>query len=533
MVCVKEAQASIISHGDFRKSVTGEPLPEPRDLSLEIFKDHHRPTVNVTFQFATFAEFLAIDILLSVSPSTDCCSEKNANKPECKPISVRPDDPFYSEFNKTCIDFQRTEQCACNTQQRAQKNGVTSAIDISQVYSPSEKRSKELRTLDGTGQLKHNDSSVGCLLPSGKGPNDLFCPKGEEPQCFMSGDPRTNHHTIATSLLTIYMREHNRIAKVLKQMNPHWGEEKLFQEARKITIAEHQCIVFKDFLPLLLSPRIVEEFNLTVPDGAKGIRYNPNIILGMWNEFAAGSYRLHSLVPTKIGSLNLRFKDTYSNPFLIREGHLSQIIKGAHQVPSEQYDRYMVTDVTDFLYEQPGVHYGQDLASINIQRGRDHGLPPYIQIVKFCSEGAIIISSFDDLYKLGLMSKDNADLLKTTYLAVEDIDMWVGIQLEYHMPGAITGPSAVCINAKQFYFNQKGDRFYFDIEGPGAPFTDDQRSALKQCSFARILCDDTDMSEVTKNPFLLPSKENSAVSCDEIPKIDLTLWKENENSITT
>ncbi|KAF8771500.1 Peroxidase like protein [Argiope bruennichi] len=375
-------------HGDFRKSVTGEPLPEPRDLSLEIFKDHHRPTVNVTFQFATFAEFLAIDILLSVSPSTDCCSEKNANKPECKPISVRPDDPFYSEFNKTCIDFQRTEQCACNTR-----------------------------------QLKHNDSSVGCLLPSGKGPNDLFCPK-----------------------------EKNTVLHV-----------------RKITIAEHQCIVFKDFLPLLLSPRIVEEFNLTVPDGAKGIRYNPNIIL-----------------------------------------------------------------------EQPGVHYGQDLASINIQRGRDHGLPPYIQIVKFCSEGAIIISSFDDLYKLGLMSKDNADLLRHL-LAVEDIDMWVGIQLEYHMPGAITGPSAVCINAKQFYFNQKGDRFYFDIEGPGAPFTDER-------SHFNIKCRKRDNTVFVTNFYILGIKrkgeynqecgleatiKNSAVSCDEIPKIDLTLWKENENSITT
>ncbi|GBM19219.1 hypothetical protein AVEN_142472-1 [Araneus ventricosus] len=72
-------------------------------------------------------------------------------------------------------------------EQRAQKNGVTSAIDVSQLYGTNEESSKELRALDGTGKLKHNDTSVGCLLPSGKGPNDLFCPKGEASKCFMSG----------------------------------------------------------------------------------------------------------------------------------------------------------------------------------------------------------------------------------------------------------------------------------------------------------------------------------------------------------
>ncbi|GBO00923.1 hypothetical protein AVEN_174179-1, partial [Araneus ventricosus] len=94
------------------------------------------------------------------------------------------------------------------------------------------------------------------------------------------------------------------------------------------------------------------------------------------------------------------------------------------------------------LDKQPGVPYGKDSAAINIQRGRDHGLLPYVEIVKLCSEGTVLTSSFDDLYKLGLMSKENADLLKRIYAAVEDIDMWVGIQLEDHMSGAITGPSA-------------------------------------------------------------------------------------------
>ncbi|GBM19212.1 Chorion peroxidase [Araneus ventricosus] len=345
----------------------------------------------------------------------DCCSGENVNKPECKPISIRSDDPFYSQFSKTCINFARTEQCSCNTTNRAQKNGATSAIDLSHLYSVSEDKAKEIRALDGTGKLKSNDTSVGCLLPSGKDPADPFCPKLQESECFKAGDPRVNQHASLTSLLTIFTREHNRIASRLKQMNPHWGEEKLFQEARKIVIAEFQSIVFKDYLPILVSPRMVEEFGMTVQNGTNGILYDPSVILGMWNEFAIGSFRLHSIVPTNIGSLNLRFKDTFSNPDLIRQGHLSELIKGSQKVPSEEFDRYMVKDLTNFLYQMPGMSYGQDLAAINIQRGRDHGLAPYVNVVKFCSDGTILISSFDDLYNYGLMSEENADLLKRIY----------------------------------------------------------------------------------------------------------------------
>ncbi|XP_055952872.1 peroxidase-like [Argiope bruennichi] len=519
--------------GGFRKSVRGGPLPEPRDISLKIFKDRSIPADKVSFQFVTFGLLVALDLVSSGHPPTDCCSKENANKPECKPISIRPDDKFYSQFNKTCMDFQRTYQCDCQTTHRAQKNGVTSAIDLSSLYSVSEDKAMEIRRLDGSGKLKSNDSSIGTLLLTGKDPADPFCPKLQESECFKGGDPRLNQHASLTGVLTIFLREHNRIATILKQMNPHWEEEKLFQETRKIVIAEFQCIIFKDYLPILVGPRILEEFGMTVKDGSNGMQYDSSVILAIWNEFSTASFRLHSTVPTKIGALHLRFKDTFSNPDLIRQGHLSQLLKGSQKAPSEQFDRYVVTDLTDFLYQMPGMKYGQDLVSFNIQRGRDHGLAPYVDVVKFCSEGTVIISSFDDLHELRLMSESNANLLKQIYASVQDIDMWVGMQLEEVMPGAVTGPSAACINVKQFFFNQKGDRFYFDLEGSEAEFTAAQRSSLKQCSFARLLCDNTDINEITKNPFLLPDKENFARSCNEIPKVDFTLWKDNGNNANT
>ncbi|KAF8784199.1 Peroxidase like protein [Argiope bruennichi] len=93
----------------------------------------------------------------------------------------------------------------------------------------------------------------------------------------------------------------------------------------------------------------------------------------------------------------------------------------------------------------------------------------------------------------------------TPFRSVEDVDIWVGIQLENHMPGSILGPSAVCIIAKQFYFSQKGDRLFFNHEGLLAPFTADQRSTIKNTSLGRILCDNTNIRHIPKNTFFLPS----------------------------
>lgn len=80
---------------------------------------------------------------------------------------------------------------------------------------------------------------------------------------------------------TIWAREHNRIAQELGKINPHWDDETIFQEARRIVIAEIQHITYNEFLPTLLGKGVMEKFGLLLQkEVIKYILYhfNKNVI---------------------------------------------------------------------------------------------------------------------------------------------------------------------------------------------------------------------------------------------------------------
>ena len=68
----------------------------------------------------------------------------------------------------------------------------------------------------------------------------------------MAGDFRTSEQPSLVSMHTLFLREHNRIAKSLKQLNPGWGDERLYQESRRILIAEWQHVIYNEWIPVLI-----------------------------------------------------------------------------------------------------------------------------------------------------------------------------------------------------------------------------------------------------------------------------------------
>lgn len=122
------------------------------------------------------------------------------------------------------------------------------------MYGNSEEISKALRS--GKGGLL-NTQRRNLPMPS---PESETCRSVNKAfPCFLSGDSRVNEHPGLTLMHIIFLREHNRVAEQLAKLNPQWDDEKLYQEARRIVIAEMQHITYNEFLPVILGETALDK----------------------------------------------------------------------------------------------------------------------------------------------------------------------------------------------------------------------------------------------------------------------------------
>lgn len=342
--------------------------------------------------------------------------------------------------------------------------------------------------------------------------------------CFDAGDFRVNEQIALVAMHTLWVREHNRIAEILHQINKHWNAETVFQETRKIVGAMLQHITYNHYLPKILGHDVLPYY-----------QGYTNVHPGVLNVFATSAFRFgHSMVRPTFAMLDANFdpvapevpliKAFFNNKLVQREG-IEPVLLGLLANESQGTNREIAAGLTKHLFQQPESEHGFDLAALNIQRGRDHGLPGYGAWRRECNlSHADIFQETSDEIK----NATSRQLLHDLYEDVEYADLWVAGLAEDSVPGAIVGPTFHCIMKEQFRRLRDGDRFWFENKGV---FTEEQFDEIIKTSLSRVLCDNVfGIVSVQRDAFIAATDELKRVECTQIPGMDLNQWKQNQPS---
>ncbi|KAF8782735.1 Chorion peroxidase like protein [Argiope bruennichi] len=552
-------------------------------FSQRAFASENRPSRKVTVAFALWAQFLAYDLSLTgvtIAGNGDgilCCHpeiQKNPRllHPACMPIHILDDDPYFHKFGRSCMHFLRSiaaPRSDCTFGPREQLNQVTAYIDGSSIYGSSEERTKVLRSYEG-GKLKWSIAGGEDMLPANK---SLPCASKDSP-CFASGDKRSNQNALLTlihdeilfqvisvlseALLTlvsmwcyrlkyffghkrsnqnallIYLMcdakgETNRLADRLSRLNAVWNDEILFREARRLLCAQLQHITYTEFLPLLLGNKVMSSYGLSPKLSGFSFDYNADLNAAIINSFATAANRFgHTLVQEDIemySSQGARHDESTLQKFdpslLHRKDSFDALVRGTLRQPAQAFDSHVSNQLKNQLFNDSG--YGLDIIALNIQRGRDHGLPGYNEWREYC--GLPRLRNFKELENI--MEPTVAKNFSRLYGNVDDVDLYPAGIAENPLPDAILGPTFACIVAEQFRRLKLGDRFWYENGGMESSFSEVQLQEIRKVTLSRLLCDNSHVESIQLVAFVKQAGWNPTENCKDgkIPRMNLAPWK--------
>ncbi len=394
------------------------------------------------------------------------------------------------------IPFNRSEYAdgtGIPGERRETVNAITSYIDASNVYGSDSVRAAALRTFEG-GRLK---LSAGNLLPFNEDglPNDDAFGAGAE--LFLAGDVRANEQIGLTVTHTLFHREHNRLADRIADLYPDLNDEEIYQFARRLVGAQMQIVTYEEYLPSILGYDFAPD-----PDIAS---YDPTVDATITNAFAHAAFRFgHSQISettllvnnlnTTLGELSIR--DAFFNPDILTEApwNVGLILKGLASQVAQANDVYLVDGVRNNLFGPPGAG-GLDLAALDIQRARDHGLPDYNNLRG--NYGVPEVTSFDQITS----NVEIQQKLEELFGNVDNIDAFTGMLAEDPIPGTSVGPTLHAVIGNQFERLRDGDRFFYTqdafLQSPEAQAVLD----LEEVTLANIIRWNTGIFNIQDNVF--------------------------------
>ncbi|MCU7731227.1 peroxidase, partial [Actinoplanes sp. KI2] len=308
------------------------------------------------------------------------------------------------------------------TTPRQQVNSNNSYIDAWPVYGGTATRLDWLREGNADGNPANNNARL--LLPNGYLPratargNASTSPpmevdgilRANPDNRMVAGDVRANENLFLTATHTLFAREHNRIVAALPAS---LSEQDKFDIARKVIIAEQQYITYTQWLPAMGVP-------LPAYSG-----YRSGVNASLSNEFATVGYRAHSQIHGEMEveadasrytqaqldafraqglevtvdgaevTVVVPLNKGFFNPDLVPALGLGPLLEAVGGEAQYRNDEMIDNQLRSVLFQvpvtgNPGCLDGPtlpqcfrgvtDLGAIDIERGRDHGMPSYNQL---------------------------------------------------------------------------------------------------------------------------------------------------------
>uniref|UniRef100_A0A182FL01 Peroxidase n=1 Tax=Anopheles albimanus TaxID=7167 RepID=A0A182FL01_ANOAL len=220
------------------------------------------------------------------------------------------------------------------------------------------------------------------------------------------------------------------------------------------------------------------------------------------------------------------------NPYsLYAATGLDDALGGAISTALAKYDQYFSTELTERLFEKADEHLlhnhpcGLDLVSLNIQRGRDHGLPAYPHWRRHCH--LTPADTWDQLERI--VDPASFQQMKTIYHNPVNVDVYSGALSEPPVNGGIVGPLLTCLLADQFLRLKQGDSFWYERRQGVQRFTEEQLQQIYETKLSSIICRNSD--HIEQSPVYLMKKSdpitNPETNCKELDTFDFNAFHED------
>jgi len=479
------------AYDDGVSNMAGAGRPDPRTVSNALgAQTASTPDPNgLSGFFWAFGQLLDHDLNLT-----------HTNPAEFVPIPIQPGDPLFG--SASMVPFSRSETVvgtgtsAANPRQ--QPNAITAFIDASFVYGSDAGTAAMLRADDGSGRLL---TAAGGLLPT-NGQLGLDADPAND-GLRVAGDTRVNENAALTSLQTVFLREHNRLADAIQAEHSGISGDDTYRAAREIVAGQMQAIAYNEFLPILLG----ETGGLGTYGG-----YDASENPGIANEFSAALFRFgHSLVQDEFVLVNPDRSTTtvpvsacFFNPACVASSFdVESVLAGLGLQAAQQLDARVVDSLRNMLLTDFGT-VGIDLLSINLQRGRDHGLPDYLALRAALGLGPTALSP---------------EL--TALYGGNDIDLLVAAFMEAPFGDALVGETTHAVLYDQFHRLRSGDRFWYqnqDLNNDGMAddplFDAGLVDWLNRQTLGEVIRRNTGIDRVNGSVFFL---ENAAILASSVP----------------